>query len=146
MEEPSKPLYPFGYGLSYTTFDYANLVVKTPGSGKHEGSPYVFKEMKDLTVAVDVTNTGARDGEEVVQLYLIDEIASTVRPRKQLCGFARVAIPAGETRTVEIQVNRRSFEMVNVAGETVIEPGTFRLQAGASAADIRCETIIQYEP
>ena len=146
VEEPSKPLYPFGYGLSYTTFDYANLVVKTPGSGKHEGSPYVFKEMKDLTVAVDVTNTGARDGEEVVQLYLIDEIASTVRPRKQLCGFARVAIPAGETRTVEIQVNRRSFEMVNVAGETVIEPGTFRLQAGASAADIRCETIIQYEP
>jgi len=126
VEEPAAPLYPFGHGLSYTTFTYADLQVTTDG----------------LRAGIDITNTGDRGGEEVVQLYLIDEVASTVRPRKQLCGFARVAIPAGETRTVTIPLDRRCFELVNTAGETVIEPGTFRLQAGASSRDIRSETIV----
>ena len=126
VEEPSAPLYSFGHGLSYTTFTYGDLRVST----------------EDLCATIDITNTGDRDGEEVVQLYLIDEVASTVRPRKQLCGFARVAVPAGETRTVTIPLDRRCFELVNTAGETVIEPGTFRIQAGASSRDIRSETTI----
>ena len=167
VEEPSAPLYPFGHGLSYTTFAYGDLRVTTaadtpsvmpdsdrssvmPDSdrassrGQREGRETVGDNSDGgkLFATIDITNTGDRGGEEVVQLYLIDEIASTVRPRKQLCGFARVAIPAGETRTVTIPLDRRCFELVNTAGETVIEPGTFRLQAGASSRDIRSETTI----
>ena len=135
VEEPAAPLYPFGHGLSYTSFDYGDLSVTD-----------VLTAREALyTASIDITNTGDRDGDEVVQLYLIDETASTVRPRKQLCGFARIHIPAGETRTVEIPLPRSAFEMVNAAGETVIEKGRFRLQAGASSRDIRSETTIDYE-
>ena len=141
VEESSMPLYPFGYGLSYTTFDYTNLRIQLP-----DGSQAALVERQgDLAASIDVTNSGQRDGEEVVQLYVIDEIASTVRPRRQLCGFTRIKIPAGETRTVTIPIDRRCFEMVNTAGQTVVEPGTFRIQAGASSEDIRCETTIVYE-
>ena len=169
VEEPSAPLYPFGHGLSYTTFTYGDLRVTTatgtpsvmpgsdrpsvmPGSDRASESPDGQRAGQKtvegdsdggvLFATIDITNTGDRDGEEVVQIYLIDEVASTVRPRKQLCGFTRVAIPAGETRTVTIPLDRRCFELVNTAGETVIEPGTFRLQAGASSRDIRSETTI----
>ena len=177
VEQPASPLYPFGYGLSYTTFSYGDLRLATgsdassvmPGSDRasvptegqrvslverHDSSSHSSAQGKkvlpraghddsgNLFAIIDVTNTGDRDGEEVVQLYLIDEIASTVRPRKQLCGFARVAIPAGETRTITIPIDRRSFEMVNAAGQTVIEPGSFRIQAGASSEDIRSEITI----
>ena len=169
VEEPVAPLYPFGHGLSYTTFTYGDLRVTTatgtpsvmpgsdrpsvmPGSDRASESPdgqRAGQKTVDgdsdggiLFATIDITNTGDRDGEEVVQIYLIDEVASTVRPRKQLCGFARVAIPAGETRTVTISLDRRCFELVNTAGETLIEPGTFRLQAGASSRDIRSETTI----
>ena len=141
VEESSMPLYPFGYGLSYTTFDYTNLRIQHP-----DGSQAAqVEQLGGLTASIDVTNSGQRDGEEVVQLYVIDEIASTVRPRRQLCGFTRIKIPAGETRTVTIPLDRRCFEMVNTAGQTVVEPGTFRIQAGASSEDIRCETTIVYE-
>ncbi|MBQ2195233.1 MAG: glycoside hydrolase family 3 C-terminal domain-containing protein [Bacteroidales bacterium] len=129
VEESAMPLYPFGYGLSYTTFSYDNLRFDAAAG----------------QASLDVANTGSRDGEEVVQLYLIDEVASTVRPRKQLCGFARVAVPAGQTRAVTIPIDRRCFEMVNAAGQTVVEPGTFRILAGASSEDIRCEIKIDYE-
>ena len=141
VEESSMPLYPFGYGLSYTTFDYTNLRIQHP-----DGSQAAqVEQLGGLTASIDVTNSGQRDCEEVVQLYVIDEIASTVRPRRQLCGFTRIKIPAGETRTVTIPIDRRCFEMVNTAGQTVVEPGTFRIQAGASSEDIRCETTIVYE-
>ncbi|MCR5710658.1 MAG: glycoside hydrolase family 3 C-terminal domain-containing protein [Bacteroidales bacterium] len=131
VEEPATPLYPFGYGLSYTRFTYGELTVA--------GS------FPDVTASIDVTNAGSLDGEEVVQLYVIDKVASTVRPVKQLCGFARVAIPAGETRRVEIPIDRRCFEMVDVSGATVIEPGEFLLQAGASSRDILSEITLTYE-
>ena len=164
VEEPASPLYPFGYGLSYTTFSYANLRVEIdnpescaglverqvlPDPGAPAGSGMVLPRvgrLENVVARVDVTNTGGRDGEEVVQFYVIDEVASTVRPRKQLCGFARVAIPAGETRTVTVPIGRRSLELVDAAGNTVVEPGTFRIQAGASSEDIRCETILTYTP
>ena len=143
VEEPEAPLYPFGYGLSYTSFAYGELTLEEmPGQARHDGGG---QARHDVTASIDITNTGARDGEEVVQLYLIDEVASTVRPRKQLCGFARVAIPAGETRTVSIPIARESFSMVDASGKLVVEPGTFRLQAGASSQDIRSEITFDYE-
>lgn len=137
VEEPAAPLYPFGYGLSYTTFSYGPLSVA-------EGT-VIPSDTEAVTVTLNVTNTGGLDGDEVVQIYLIDEIASTVRPRKQLCGFARVNIPAGGTVPVTITIPRRCFEMTDISGSIVIEPGTFLLQAGASSEDIRSEIRITYE-
>ncbi len=129
VEESANPLYPFGYGLSYTRFEYANL--------RAEGH-------LPEKVLVDVTNTGDRDGDEVVQLYIRDLVASTARPRKQLCAFKRVHIPAGETVTVELPLQREAFSLVNPRMERVIEPGQFELQAGASSEDIRLTQIIEY--
>ena len=125
VEESALPLYPFGYGLSYTTFEYSSPVILNDSEGSVEG------------VQVNVTNTGTMGGDEVVQLYVRDLVASTVRPRKQLCAFKRVYIPAGETVTVSLPVQRSAFELVNAAMERVLEPGEFELQVGASSEDIR---------
>ena len=124
VEQTAKPLYAFGYGLSYTRFDYSNLKV----SGNE--------------VTVDVRNVGDRDGEEVVQLYLHDELASTVRPQKQLIRFARVPIKKGETKQVRFALADDDFQMLNRQMQWVVEPGTFRLMVGASSDDIRLETTV----
>ena len=131
VEESAEPLYPFGYGLSYTTFEYS--------SAKVEGTV-----PDDVKVSVNVTNTGSLDGDEVVQLYIRDLVASTARPRKQLCAFRRVKVKAGETVTVELPVARSAFELVNPAMERVVEPGEFELQLGASSQDIRQTLNITY--
>ena len=125
VEESAAPLYPFGYGLSYTTFEYKNMKADRE------------------RVTVDVTNTGALDGDEVVQVYIRDLVASTARPRKQLCAFRRVHIQAGETVTVELPLKSSAFELVNPAMERVTEPGEFEIQVGASSDDIRDALIIK---
>ena len=130
VEMSADPLYPFGYGLSYTTFEYANLRV----SGR----------VPDIEVTVDVKNTGSRDGDEVVQLYVIDPLASTVRPRKQLRAFDRVFVKAGETVPVTLKLGADAFSLVNAAGDTVIERGDFLLEVGASSQDIRLKETITY--
>ena len=130
VELSADPLYPFGYGLSYTTFEYSNLRV----SGR----------IPDLEVSVDIKNTGGRDGDEVVQLYVIDPLASTVRPRKQLRAFDRVFIKAGETKPVSLKLRPDAFSLVDASGNTVIERGDFILQVGASSEDIRLTETISY--
>ena len=130
VEMSAEPLYPFGFGLSYTTFDYSDLTVS--------GS------VPDVEVTVHVTNTGSRDGDEVVQLYVIDPLASTVRPRKQLRAFDRVFIKAGETVPVTLKLGPEAFSLVDAAGNTVIERGDFLLQVGASSGDIRLNETITY--
>ena len=133
VEESESPLYPFGYGLSYTTFEYKNLVIRNDSEGS-------------VTVSLDITNTGSMDGDEVVQVYLRDLTASTARPRKQLCAFLRVkAIPAGETVAVTLPLPRSAFELVNPAMQRVVEPGDFEIQVGASSQDIRLNQTIYYE-
>ena len=127
VEESANPLCPFGYGLSYTTFEYSDLQASAE------------------KVTVKVTNTGERDGDEVVQVYIRDLVASTARPRKQLCAFSRVHVKAGETVTVELPLARSAFELVNPAMERVVEPGEFEIQVGASSDDIRLKQIIHYE-
>ena len=134
VEESAAPLYPFGYGLSYTTFEYKNLLV----SGSNINS---------ITVTVDVTNTGNMAGDEVVQVYIRDLVASTARPRKQLCAFRRVKdIPAGGTVTVTLPLDRSAFELVNPAMQRVVEAGDFEIQVGASSEDIRLTQTLTYNP
>ena len=133
VEESAAPLYPFGFGLSYTTFEYSNLRV--------EGT------LPDAAVVkVDVRNSGSLSGDEVVQVYIRDLVASTARPRKQLCAFKRVkAIGPGETVTVSLPLERSAFELVNPAMERVVEKGEFEIQVGASSDDIRLKQNVLYE-
>lgn len=124
VEMPATGLYPFGYGLSYTTFEYSGLVVEKTGA-------------ESARVSFTVANTGSRDGEEVAQLYLTDLQASTVRPRKQLRGFKRVMIPAGESVSVSFDLGREDFLLYNNEMKPVVEPGDFTVAVGASSEDIR---------
>jgi len=130
VEMSADPLYPFGYGLSYSTFAYSDLTV----SGR----------VPEVEVTVNVKNTGAYDGDEVVQLYVIDPLASTVRPRKQLRAFDRVFIKAGETVPVTLKLGPEAFSLVDASGATVIERGDFILEVGASSEDIRLKETITY--
>ncbi len=117
-----KPLYAFGHGLSYTTFAYANLRVASAAGNT-------------LNVTIDVTNTGKRDGEEVVQLYGVPPAA---RENEALCGFARVALKAGEKKTVTLTVPATALRRWNVAKDDYVIPaGEWTIRAGASSADIR---------
>jgi len=114
-----EPLYPFGYGLSYTTFTYSNLVVpeKTVAGGK-------------ITVKATITNSGSVPGDEVVQLYLTDEKASTPRPIRQLEGFARITLKPGESREVEFTLEPRQFSIISKKDKRVTEPGYFTISVG----------------
>ncbi|HEX2974665.1 MAG TPA: fibronectin type III-like domain-contianing protein, partial [Bacteroidales bacterium] len=114
-----EPLYPFGYGLSYTTFSYSNLTI-----------PQMVAAGEPVKVSVTVTNTGKMAGEEVVQLYLSDEKASTPRPIRQLEGFTRISLKAGESRVVEFTLDPRQFSIINKDNKRVIEPGYFTIALG----------------
>ncbi len=114
-----EPLYPFGFGLSYTTFEYSDI--KLPETSI-VGEP--------VTIKVNVKNSGQKDGDEVVQLYLTDEKASTVRPIRQLEGFKRIFLKSGEVKEVEFKLNARQFSNINKKGDRVIEPGLFKVSVG----------------
>jgi len=114
-----EPLYPFGFGLSYTTFNYSDLKI-----------PKRAKVGNDVTVKVKVTNVGKTDGDEVVQLYLKDEEASTPRPKLQLEGFDRIHLKAGESKIVEFNLKARQFSMIGKDDKRVIEPGWFTISVG----------------
>jgi len=114
-----EPLYPFGYGLSYTTFSYTNLVL-----------PEKAVAGDKVTVKVSVTNTGKISGDEVVQLYLNDEKASTPRPLRQLEGFLRINLKPGESKEVEFNLEPRQFSIINNKSKRVIEPGYFTISVG----------------
>ncbi|HUX94899.1 MAG TPA: glycoside hydrolase family 3 C-terminal domain-containing protein [Bacteroidales bacterium] len=114
-----EPLYPFGYGLSYTTFSYSDLVLP----------PNIITGEK-AKVSVTVTNTGNMTGDEVVQLYVTDEKASTPRPIRQLEGFDRITLKPGESRVVDFTIDPRQFSLINNKGKRVIEPGYFIIAVG----------------
>ena len=123
-----KPLFPFGYGLSYTTFSY----------GKPSLSQTSMTANGSVTLKVDVTNTGKRAGAEVVQLYIADLKSSLPRPAKELKGFKKVLLNPGETKTVEFTIDRSALEFYNDAKKQwEAEPGAFEAIIGASSADIK---------
>ncbi|MXV14926.1 beta-glucosidase [Pedobacter sp. HMF7056] len=120
-------LYPFGYGLSYTTFAYSNLVV----------SPETLKAQGTVKVTVDVTNTGKRTGDEVVQLYLKDQVSSVTTYDFDLRGFERLTLAPGEKKTVTFTLEPDHFALLDKNMNWTVEPGKFTVMAGASAEDIK---------
>ena len=125
-------LYPFGYGLSYTQFEYAGL----------ETSARELAETDTLSVSVRVKNTGGRAGREVVQLYVRDLVSSVVTPVRQLQAFEKVALDPGEERTVRFEIPVRQLSLYDAAMRRVVEPGDFELQVGASSRDIRLRDTV----
>jgi beta-glucosidase len=121
------PLYPFGYGLSYTTFDYKNLVV----------DPLQQGTKGEIHVSVDVSNTGKRKGDEVVQLYLKDLVSSVTIYETQLRGFDRVSLNPGETKTVHFTLKPADLELLDKNMKWTVEPGMFEVQIGSNSEDIR---------
>jgi beta-glucosidase len=122
-----KPLFPFGYGLTYTTFKYSNLSV----------TPAAFKPGQDVTVSFDITNTGSREGAETGQLYVGDKHASVPRPVKELKGFSKVDLKPGETKHVTLALNPRAFQYWDEKGKQwKADAGDFDVLVGPSSADI----------
>ena len=126
IDVPNRNLYPFGYGLSYTTFSYGEMQC-----------PTAFDDKGFLPVSVDVTNTGNYDGEEIVQLYVADKVASMVRPIKELKGFQKVFIPKGQTKRVEFKLNVRDLGFWNSLMQYVVEPGTFEIMVGTNSEELQ---------
>jgi beta-glucosidase len=122
----TEPLFVFGWGLSYTTFQYGNLRL----AADHIGPRGTTKAL------VDVKNTGSARGDEVVQLYIRDEVSSVTRPIKELRGFRRVALEPGETRTLEFILGPEELSFLNRDLDRVVEPGTFKIMAGGNSKDL----------
>lgn len=132
MSRVNGSLYHFGYGLSYTTFEYSDMKV----------TPSLITDKMEVTVTCKVKNTGKYDGDEVVQLYVRDLISSVTSYEKSLVGFDRVHIKAGETKEVTFAVNPRDLQLLNIDNHWVVEPGEFKLMVGASSEDIRLNDIL----
>ncbi len=124
------PKYAFGYGLSYTDFKYSDLKI----------SKNKMTAKDQIDVAVTITNTGKYDGEEVVQLYLHNKVASVVRPIKELKDFQKIQIATGASKTIHFQINAQKLSFYNQQLAWVTEPGDFELMIGSSSADIRLKT------
>ena len=134
-DQSGLPLFPFGYGLSYTKFSYSNL-------------QFDKKRMQENDTAIihfTLTNTGNRDGDEVVQLYIHDELASVARPIMELKGFQRVSLKKGESKTIEFTITRAILEMYNLDMKKIVEPGKFRIMIGASSRDLRLKDTLTIE-
>ena len=127
-----QPLFPFGYGLSYTTFEYSNLDIINKSISATDSTQ----------ISLTVRNTGKVAGDEVVQLYLRDELASVVRPITELKAFKRITLKPGEATTVTFSVTPEMLSMLDVNLNKVVEPGDFRIMVGASCKDIRLRGIL----
>ena len=126
IDVPNRNLYPFGYGLSYTTFSYGEMQC-----------PKQFNADGTLQVSVDVTNTGGCDGEEIVQLYVADKVASMVRPVKELKGFQKVFIPKGQTKRIDFTLNVCDLGFWNNSMQYIVEPGSFEIMIGPNSEDLQ---------
>jgi len=127
-----QPLYPFGYGLSYTNFEYSDLNIEKLGDHR-------------VRVRVNVHNTGTRAGEEVVQLYVGQDNAPVARPARELRGFAKIALEAGETGTATIELDERAFRRWDNANGWTIDADSFTIQVGTSSADILLKGMVDFK-
>ena len=129
-DSPTTPLFCFGHGLSYTTFEHGPISIAAATTSD------------PITISLDVTNTGERDGDEVVQLYVRDDVASVARPDRLLVGFARVPLAPAESRTVSFEVHPSRLAFYDPEMRFVVEPGDFTFSVGASALDIRQQRTV----
>lgn len=135
MSRINGALYPFGYGLSYTTFEYSDLDI----------TPRVITPNESATVRLKVTNTGKRAGDEVVQLYISDVLSSITTYEKNLAGFQRIHLEPGEAQELSFTIDRKHLELLDADMKWVVEPGDFVLMAGASSEDIRLNGTLTVE-
>jgi beta-glucosidase len=127
LDVSNEPLYPFGYGLSYTTFTYGDLKL----------SDTTLKGAQVLTASIAVTNSGAKDGKEVVQLYIRDVVGSVTRPVKELKGFQKIDLKAGETKTVTFRITPEDLKFYNYDLKYDWEPGDFEIMIGSNSRDVK---------
>ncbi len=131
LELRNDPLYPFGYGLTYTTFNYSDLSL----------SSAVMAADGSIEASVTVTNTGKRDGDEIVQLYIHQQAASVARPVKELKGFQRIQLKAGEKRKVTFRIGRKQLQYYDAEGNSVLEPGVFDVIIGSDSRRVSTATL-----
>ena len=129
--DTTEPLWPFGYGLSYTTFEIEGPRLDRSAIGVGETA----------TLSVDVVNTGEMSGDEVVQLYIRDLVSSVTRPVKELKGFHRVHLEAGDRQTVQFRVGTEQLQFYDRKMQRVVEPGEFELMVGSSSQDLKAVTL-----
>jgi len=127
LDVSNEPLYPFGYGLSYTTFSYGDIAL----------SKNQIKPTDKITASVNVTNTGTREGKEVVQLYIRDMVGSVTRPVKELKGFQKISLQPGESKTVSFTISVNDLKFYNSDLKFVAEPGDFKLMIGGNSKDVK---------
>ena len=128
----STPLYPFGYGLSYTNFEYS----------KPKLSKSILNSDEIITVSVSVTNTGNYDGDEIVQMYIRDKVSSVTRPVKELKGYQRIFLKKGETKKVDFKINKETLAFYDINMKYCVEPGEFKIMTGSSSDDNDLQSII----
>ena len=131
LDGTTAPLFPFGYGLSYTTFDISAPKLDKATIGTTDS----------VTVSVEVKNTGALKGDEVVQLYIRDDFSSVTRPVKELKGFKRITLEPGATQTVSFTITPADLQFYNMDMQRVVEPGTFTISVGANSVDLKAATL-----
>jgi beta-glucosidase len=127
LDVSNDPLYPFGYGLSYTAFSFRDIKLSNNS----------FKAGQKITASVTVTNTGNKDGKEVVQLYLRDLVGSSTRPVKELKGFQKIELKAGEAKTVSFEITVNDLKYYNYDLKYVAEPGDFKVFIGGNSRDVK---------
>ncbi|MBC8172545.1 MAG: fibronectin type III-like domain-contianing protein, partial [Chitinophagales bacterium] len=123
LDVPNTPLYPFGYGLSYTTFEYADLTINKKQ----------FNFLDTILISVTIKNTGKKDGEEIAQLYIHDLVGSVTRPVKELKGFQKIFLKAGESKTITFSLQADDLAFYNAGLQHTTEPGMFDVFAGGSS-------------
>lgn len=132
LADDTKPLYPFGYGLSYTSFEYSNMSV----------SKNILSKEDSLEINFDLKNSGQYEGDEIVQLYIRDLISSVTRPIKELKGFKRVNLVPGETKRVKMKLSTEDLKFYNTQMEYVVEEGEFEIMIGSSSEDVKMKETI----
>jgi len=131
LSEDTQPIFPFGHGLSYTTFEYSEISL----------SSNTMKSDETITVSIDISNTGIMDGDEIVQLYIRDKFSSVTRPVKELKDFARISFEADETKTVSFTIDKSRLVFLDKNMNYTVEPGEFDIMIGRSSADVKTATI-----